>query len=201
MLSESKTRRGVGLLVVALIGLAALPSQAQTQAGGTPEDWVSKLAGLDAAPDLDVAALRQQAVDRVKSKADGVPIKRPPIAPQLLRLPQLIVEIQFDEDAAVVRPESYRALGRIADTLSDPKLMTYKFLIVGHTVSTGRRDNNLTLSQRRADVIRDVLVNTFKISSKRLQSIGLGEEQLLDAAHPAAPINQRIQLATVANAL
>jgi OOP family OmpA-OmpF porin len=201
MLSESKTRRGVGLLIVALIGFAALPSQAQTQAGGTPEDWVSKLAGLEAAPDLDVAALRQQAVDRVKSKADGVPIKRPPIAPQLLKLPQLVVEIQFDEDAAVIRPDSYRTLGRIADTLSHPKLMTYKFLIVGHTVSSGRRDNNLTLSQRRADVIRDVLVSTFKISPKRLQAIGLGEEQLLDAAHPAAPINQRIQLATVANAL
>ena len=201
MSSESKSRRGAGLLIAALIGLAALPSQAQTQAGGTPEDWVSRLAGLETVPDLDVAALRQQAVDRVKSKADGVPAKRLPIAPQLLKLPQLIVEIQFDEDAAVVRPESYRALGRIADTLSHPKLMTSKFLIVGHTVSSGRRDNNLTLSQRRADVIRDVLVNTFKISPKRLQAIGLGEEQLLDAAHPAAPINQRIQLATVANAL
>jgi OOP family OmpA-OmpF porin len=201
MLSERKTRRGAGLLMVALIGFAALPSLAQTPAAGTPEDWVSKLAGLETAPDLDVAALRQQAVDRVKSKADGVPIKRPPIAPQLLKLPQLIVEIQFDEDAAVIRPDSYRAIGRIADTLSHPKLMTSKFLIVGHTASSGRRDNNLTLSQRRADVIREVLVNTFKISAKRLQSIGLGEEQLLDAAHPAAPINQRIQLATVANAL
>ena len=70
----------------------------------------------------------------------------------------------------------------------------YKFLIVGHTVSTGRRDYNLTLSQRRADVIRDILVNTFKISSKRLQSIGLGEEQMLDSAHPTAPANQQFQV-------
>jgi OOP family OmpA-OmpF porin len=46
-----------------------------------------------------------------------------------------------------------------------------------------------------------VLVNTFKISSKRLQAIGLGEEQLIDAAHPAAAINQRIQVATVAKVL
>ena len=88
-------------------------------------------------------------------------------------------------------------LGRIADTLTDPSLLGYKFLIVGHTASTGRRDNNLTLSQRRADVIREVLVNTFKISPKRLQAIGLGEEQLLDAVHPAAPINQSTQVATV----
>ena len=124
----------------------------------------------------------------------------PPVASQLLKLPQLAVEIRFDEDVAVIRPESYQTLGRIADVLSDPKLLAYKFLIVVHTVSAGRRENNLTLSQRRADVIREILVNTFKISSKRLQAIGLGEEQLIDAAHPAAAVNQQIQVATVAKA-
>jgi outer membrane protein OmpA-like peptidoglycan-associated protein len=201
MLSERKTRRGVGLLIVALIGFTPLTSSAQTQAGGTAEDWVSKLAGLETEPGLDVAALRQQALERVKSKADAVPIRRPPVAAQLLKLPQIMVEIQFDEDASVIRPESYRALGRIADTLTHPTLLAYKFLIVGHTASTGRRENNLTLSQRRADVIREVLVNTFKISPKRLQALGLGEEQLLDSAHPAAPVNRQVQVATVGKAL
>jgi OmpA-OmpF porin, OOP family len=203
MLSAAITRRGCGLLIAALLGLMALPGSAQTPAGGGAEDWVKKLAGLDTAPDLDLVALRQQALDRVKAKAktDSAPLKRPPIAPDLLRLPQFATEIQFDEDAAVVRPDSYRTLGRIADTLSDPSLLEYKFLIVGHTISTGRRENNLTLSQRRADVIREVLINTFKISPKRLVTIGLGEEQMLDASHPAAPINQSIQVASVGSAL
>ena len=199
MLRTRKVRRGVGLLIVALIGLMALPCSAQTTS--TPEDWVGKLAGLETTPDLDIAALRQQALDRIKSRADAAPLKRPPVATQLLKLPQLVAEIQFDQDAAVVLPASYGVLGRIADTLTHPSLLGYKFLIVGHTASTGRRDNNLTLSQRRADVIREVLVNTFKISPKRLQAIGLGEEQLLDAVHPAAPINQSTQIATAGSAL
>ena len=120
MRSGAKSRRGIGLLMVALIGFAALPVPAQAQAGDTAEEWRNKLAGLETAPDLDVAALRQQAIDRIKAraKADAAPIKRPPIAPELLKLPQFAAEIQFDEDAAVVRPESYRTLGRIADTLS-----------------------------------------------------------------------------------
>jgi OOP family OmpA-OmpF porin len=195
----AKIRRSFGLLIVALTGFAALPSSAQTPAAGTSEDWVSKLAGLETAPDLDIVALRQQAADRIKAKAktDAAPLKRPAIAPELLNLPQIAAEVQFDEDAAVARPESYRTLGRIADALSDPSLLGYKFLIVGHTVSTGRRENNLTLSQRRADVVREVLVNTFKISPKRLQAVGLGEEQMLDAAHPAAAINQAIQVETI----
>ncbi len=198
---RTKARRHFALLIALLVGSIASPSSAQTPAGGTPADWVDKLASPETAPDLDIVALRQQAADRVKSRADAVATKRPPIAPQLLKLPQLVVEIRFDEDAAVIRPESYRTLGRIADVLTDPKLLTSKFLIVVHTVSAGRRENNLTLSQRRADVIREVLVNTFKISSKRLQAIGLGEEQLLDAARPTAAANQRIQIATVGSAL
>ena len=197
----NKTRRRVTLLIALLVGSIASSSSAQTPAAGTPAEWVSKLAEPEAVPDLDIAALRQQTADRVKSRADGVATKRPPVAPQLLKLPQLIVEIRFDEDAAVIRPESYRTLGRIADTLTHPTLLTTKFLIVAHAASTGRRENNLTLSQRRADVIREVLVNTFRISSKRLQAIGLGEEQLLDAARPAAAVNQRIQIATVGSAL
>ncbi len=205
----SRSLGPVGLLAVALLGCAALPAQAQAPAGNqvpagnqapaTSEDWVKRLSGLESAPDLDVAALRHQATERVKSRADTQSLKRPLVAPQLLKLPQLVADIQFDADAAVVRPESYRVLGRIADTLTHPSLLGYKFLIVGHTVSTGRRDVNLSLSQRRADVIREVLVNTFKINPKRLQSLGLGEEQLLDSARPASPANQRVHLMTVGN--
>ncbi len=202
MWSGRISRREVGLLAVASLGLAALPARAQAPAGGTADEWTNKLAGLEAAPDLDIAALRQRAADRIKarSKTDAAPLKRPQIAPELLKLPQFSADLQFDEDAAVVRPESYRTLGRIADTLYHPSLFGYKFLIVGHTLSTGRRDYNLTLSQRRADTVRDILISTFKISPKRLQAVGLGEEQMLDNAHPAAPVNQAFQVITVGQA-
>jgi OmpA-OmpF porin, OOP family len=204
MSSKLAARCGVGLFVVALMGFAVLPAAAQAPAAaGTADEWVSKLAGAETAPDLDLAALRQAALDRIKSRAktDAAPLKRPLVAPELNKLPQIAAEIQFDEDAAVVRPESYRTLGRIADTLYQKPLLGYKFLIVGHTVSTGRRENNLTLSQRRADVIREVLINTFKISPKRLQSLGLGEEQMSDSAHPSAAVNQQVQIANVGKAL
>ena len=79
-------------------------------------------------------------------------------------------------------------------------LQPYSFLIVGHIDATGRRENNALLSQRRADAVRDVLINTFKIAAKRLQSVGLGEEQLLDPAHPNAPVNNQLQILTVSKA-
>jgi OmpA-OmpF porin, OOP family len=177
--------------------LATPYPKASAEPAPATDDMVKELSGLEAGADIDVPVLRQQVVERVKSKANPVALKRPPVAPQLARLPHLNLDITFNPDSPVIRPESYRTLGRLADALADPRLSSFGFLIVGHTDSSGRRDENLTLSQRRADSFRDVLVTTFKISSKRIQSIGLGEEQLLDADHPKAPVNQQVQVVTV----
>lgn len=190
-----------GSVVAALAGAAMLfagvaPS-ALAQAPITTDKLIERLSGLDTAPEIDVAALRQQAADRVRTKADPQPVKRPLIAPQLLKLPQLLLDIKFDTDSPIIRPESYALVGQLADVVAHPSLQPFRFLIVGHSDATGRRDNNLTLSQRRADAVRDVLINTFKISTKRLQSVGLGEEQLRDANRPAAPVNQQVEVVTI----
>ena len=77
-------------------------------------------------------------------------------------------------------------------------MLPYTFLIVGHIESNGKAREQRHSQPRRADSIRDILVNTFKISTKRLQTVGLGEEQLLDPARPTAPVNQQIQIMTIA---
>ena len=76
-------------------------------------------------------------------------------------------------------------------------LQEYKFLVVGHTDATGKREYNLNLSQKRADAIQEALATSFKISPQRIQAVGLGEEQLQDPAHPAAAINRRVQIVTI----
>jgi outer membrane protein OmpA-like peptidoglycan-associated protein len=188
--------RGVGLLLGAL-ALFALPMAAgQAQTATSSADIIEKLA-VEAESDIDLAALRQQAGDRIKARADAQPQKRPPIAPQLTKLPQIRFDIVFDPDSSLIRPASYQTIGSIADALTDPKLRPYRYLIVDHVESAGRRDHNLILSQRRAESIRDVLVNTFKVSPKRLQALGLGEEQLQDINRPASPANARVQIIVV----
>ena len=196
MRTANKMRRRL-LPLVGVIISAFAAAIANAQENATAEAIVTELAGLETASDLEVPALRQQALERVKAKADGIALKRPPIARQLNRLPHVNVDIQFNPDTPVIRPESYRTLGRIADALTSPALLSSTFLIVGRTDATGRRDINLTLSQRRAEAIRDALVMTFKISPKRILAVGLGEEQLQDADHPKAAVNQQAQIVTV----
>jgi OOP family OmpA-OmpF porin len=179
-------------LVIALAGSAAL-----AQGRAPAENLAGQLAPSQSTPEIDLAALRQQATERIKSKATAAPVNRPPMVPELLKAPQVTLDVLFDPDSSIIRPGSYATLGRIADALTQPGLLPYRFLIVGHTESGGRRDHNVTISQRRADAIRDALVTTFKLSPKRLQSLGLGEEQLRDAARPAAASNRRIQIVNI----
>jgi OmpA-OmpF porin, OOP family len=193
LMPGGKKLRGIGLLLgaVALFALPMVAGRAQTAMSSG--DIIEKLA-VEAESDIDLAALRQQAADRIKARADAQPQKRPPIAPQLTKLPQIRFDVVFDQDSSLIRPASYQTIGSIADALTDPKTRPYRYLIVDHVESAGRRDHNLILSQRRAESIRDVLVNTFKVSPKRLQALGLGEEQLQDVNRPASPANARVQI-------
>src|SRR6185437_8169274 len=56
------------LLAGALIVFAAPAPPAHAQAGVTADDMLNRLTGAETAPDLNVAAIRQRALDRVKSK-------------------------------------------------------------------------------------------------------------------------------------
>jgi outer membrane protein OmpA-like peptidoglycan-associated protein len=190
--------REIGLLLM-LAALSVAPSRAQAPAAPTRDDIVNALEKFDTGPELDLVALKQKISERSKmrGKNEPEPSKRPPIVPELKGLPTFNVAIQFDVDTPIILPDSYETVGRIADAFVNAPLLPYTFLIVGHSDSNGRREANVILSQRRADAIRDVLVNTFKISAKRIQSLGLGEEQFIDQAHPASPVNLQIQIVTV----
>jgi len=192
--------RDLALLAAVVLAVTAPISPSRGQAAATRDDIVSQLSRFDTAPELDLATLRQKTLERSRSRSRNEPeaSKRPPIAPELLSPPGFNVDIQFDTDTPIVRPQSYETIGRIADALVHAKMLPYSFLIVGHIEANGKRESNAILSQRRADAIRDILVNTFKISAKRIQAIGLGEEQLLDPPHPTASVNQQMQVLTVA---
>jgi len=192
-------------LLTLLVAFAMPASRGQTATPAAPsrDDIVNALNKFDTAPELDIPTLKQTILDRskVRSKKEPEANKRPPIVPDIMNVPGTFnVAISFDVDTPIILPESYETVGRIADALVNASLLPYSFLIVGHSDATGNRPANVTLSQRRADALRDVLVNTFKISAKRIQSLGVGEEQFIDQAHPASPVNLQIQIITVAKA-
>lgn len=146
--------------------------------------------------DLTADQMRQAVLANIRDYPGALP-PRPLAFPQLANLAQFTVEINFNFNSAVIRPESYRNVGAIADALHNPILLGYGFLVIGHTDSVGGRMYNVGLSQRRAEAIVAALVNPFGVNPAVLQPVGMGEEQLRDPAHPTSGVNRRVQLINV----
>ena len=188
-------------LLFSLLGVVALaiaPGGAAAQVRLNSAAMVDSLQGLEAVPPgFSAALLRKQAYDSLLDPLRANPNNREPLSAQLEKLAQITVAIQFDFNSARIRPQSYRTVGLLADSLYHPFLLGYRFIIVGHTDAVGGREANLALSQRRADAIREALVNPFGINPGRIEAVGLGEEQLLNRRDPKAAENRRVQLINV----
>ncbi len=86
--------------------------------------------------------------------------------------------ILFAVNSATIRPESTPTLVEIGTMLQEHADLRLR--IEGHTDSTGDDAFNLGLSQRRAEAVRDFLVETYDIGEARLEIQGLGETQPVD---------------------
>jgi len=161
-------------------------------------DLVSSLQGVEAAANtISASQLRQLVNQSLTDPSRTNRVDRPPLYEQLDSQAQITIAIQFDFNSARIRPDSFRAVGLMADALYHPYLQGYRFLIIGHTDAKGSREYNLKLSQQRADAIRAALINPFGISPARIEAVGLGEEQLLNRKNPEAAENRRVQLINI----
>jgi OmpA-OmpF porin, OOP family len=171
----------------------SVPAQQQINAG----QMATSLAGVsNTGLSMTGAQMRQAVLDNIHNYPGVLP-PRPLTFPQLENLAQFIVEVDFDFNSAVIRPSSYRTIGAIADALHNPILLGYGFLVIGHTDSVGGRQYNVGLSQRRAEAIRDALIDPFSVNPASIEAVGMGEEQLRDPAHPTSGVNRRVQLVNV----
>ena len=178
-------------LIALAAGLSVAASTgALAQAQMTPNQVIQNLYDTEGTvARLDPAAL-QAAADR--AAASGGDNASGPLSEQLRSLPQISVEITFDLNSARIRPESYHAVGVIADALHTPYLAGQLIAVIGNTDATGPREYNLKLSKERAASVRDALATTFSVPSQNLVAVGLGEEQLADPSKPDSGINRRV---------
>ncbi|MFD0964825.1 OmpA family protein [Pseudofulvibacter geojedonensis] len=83
--------------------------------------------------------------------------------------------ILFDTGKASIKPQSFGIIRQISQVLQqDEKL---KLVIIGHTDSDGSEDANLTLSKRRAESVKQALINIYNISEDKLTIDGKGESE------------------------
>ncbi|MDO9069457.1 MAG: outer membrane beta-barrel domain-containing protein [Deltaproteobacteria bacterium] len=82
-------------------------------------------------------------------------------------------DIHFDFDESTLKPEAKLILKRDIQLLKEnPKA---KIRVAGYTSASGTAEYNQKLSERRANVVKEYLVNEGIISKDRLSTVGYGE--------------------------
>ncbi|WP_392340669.1 OmpA family protein [Moritella marina] len=85
------------------------------------------------------------------------------------------LEVKFANNSAEI-PETAKAeIKAVADLMT--QFPNANVEIAGHSDSSGNADYNKTLSQRRADAVRDTIVNEYGAEATRVTAVGYGEEQ------------------------
>jgi outer membrane protein OmpA-like peptidoglycan-associated protein len=105
--------------------------------------------------------------------------------------------INFDYDSARLAQDGKIVLDRLGAALTDKELSGFEFLIGGHTDAAGSDQYNMTLSQRRAESVRDYLTQNFTIAPGHLVVTGFGESRLLDPSTPLDGVNRRVQITNI----
>jgi outer membrane protein OmpA-like peptidoglycan-associated protein len=102
--------------------------------------------------------------------------------------------VNFAFNSAELTSDARITLDRLGYALIDDRLRTFSFMIEGHTDAKGGAEYNQRLSERRAEAVRQYLIDQFAIAKSRLAAQGFGKTRLLDASRPEDGVNRRVQV-------
>lgn len=104
--------------------------------------------------------------------------------------------INFEFASWDVPPDQYAKLDRLARAIQRviDRSPGELFLVEGHTDAVGSEIDNLSLSDRRAESVANILTDHFGIPPENLSTQGYGEEQLKELTDGPSEINRRVSI-------
>ena len=168
-----------------MAGPKALHGCPDTDGDGIPDniDKCPKIAGISKyegcpIPDSDRDGFNDE-VDKCPTVASSINNGCPEIKQEVIeKISKAAKGINFETNSAVINKSSYADLDNIVSMLnSEP---TYRVDIAGHTDNVGTPENNLTLSQQRADACKAYLIEKG-IAASRISSVGYGDTKPIAA--------------------
>jgi outer membrane protein OmpA-like peptidoglycan-associated protein len=114
------------------------------------------------------------------------------------RKPTIDLEVYFDFNSATITREAEPQLRELGAALADPGLRGATISIGGHTDGVGGDAFNKNLSERRAAMIKQYLVENFSLSSTNLRTVGYGKSSPKNKSDLNAPENRRVEVVNLA---
>ena len=105
---------------------------------------------------------------------------------------ELKQQIHFQPNRAVILSDSNDVLRQVAQAIKDAPNVSIR--IEGHTDNIGKRQENLKLSQSRAEAVREFLVNEG-VDPSHLTAVGYGPKRPIASNHTRAgrTLNRRVE--------
>ncbi|WP_375776529.1 OmpA family protein [Bradyrhizobium sp. ma5] len=120
--------------------------------------------------------------------------ERQEIADIAANKPKIDLEIHFDYNSAEIAKGSTQAVQELGKALSDASMKGSTFVVAGHTDAIGSEAYNQDLSERRADTIKNYLVEHYGLNGSDLVTVGYGKTRPKDPSAPMDPTNRRVQV-------
>ena len=100
----------------------------------------------------------------------------------------------FASNSETVQDTAYARLGQVAEIIN--LYEKQPILILGHTDAVGDRENNMKLSERRAETVKQFFIDHFGIEASRLSSRGMGEQRPItsNASPDGREANRRVEV-------
>jgi len=164
-------------LVYSFGGTSAAPARPAAPVAAAPAPAAAPVVDTDrdGVPDSRDACPDTPSTHRVDSRGCSIPVQE---------VARITLNVQFDFDQSVVRPEYNDEIQEVADFLRQyPDTVAS---LEGHTDSMGTDEYNQSLSQRRVDAVRQVLISQFGIAANRVRAQGFGEARPVGSNDTAA---------------
>lgn len=105
-------------------------------------------------------------------------------------------DINFEFGSWEITPDQMPKLERLASVIKRvlDRQPNEVFLIEGHTDAVGSEEDNLSLSDRRAEAVATTLTQTFDVPPENLVTQGYGEQSLKVQRQEAERGNRRVSI-------
>jgi outer membrane protein OmpA-like peptidoglycan-associated protein len=115
-------------------------------------------------------------------------------APLRDRMPRVDLDVTFDTGSWQLAPEQVDKLSVIAEGLNKALQQNPRevFMVEGYTDATGADEDNLSLSDRRAEAVAVALTEQFKVPPENLVTQGYGEQYLKVDTQGPEEANRRV---------
>ena len=125
--------------------------------------------------------------------------ERQQIATVAQERPRIDLEIKFDYNSANIAKTALGDMNNLGKALTDPALKGATFVLAGHTDAVGGEEYNQDLSSRRADSVKQYLMEKYGLAADHLVTAGYGKTRLKNKDNPKAAENRRVEVVNMAD--